>query len=410
MWARSARGVLVLLRVPSPTGRAVILLGLAAWIGSARTGIVELRLLAIMCALTVLLAIPWLLVPMRVRASVALRPPRAMAGESVDVTLTATNEGRLPLGQPLVRLPIGERDSWLRMPTLPPDEPRHHDSVAGDLSRGLLEVGPASAIRSDPLGLLRRTVSWCEPIELYVRPRMVLLSTLGSGRVRDLEGVPSDRVSMSDLAFHALREYVPGDDLRHVHWRSSARAGELLVRQYHDTRRNHATVVLDPTPGAYADEEGYELGVSVAASLVMCAAREEYDVSLVSGVEQITAVPAGAVLDATCRVRREASAGPLAGEITRALVLAPDTSLLLVVTGGGPQQPGGTGAPGAVDPGPLGSGDEVATGLLRVPADTRCVVLRAAPGRPPSVLRQHGHEVITVGSLADLPGLMAASS
>ncbi|PUA81159.1 DUF58 domain-containing protein [Nocardioides currus] len=390
--ARLARGMLALLRVPTATGRGVIALGLAAWIGSAYTDIVELRLLALMCGLAVLAAVPWLLVPMRVDAALTLRPPRAVAGEHVDITLAATNRGRLSLWQPLVRLPVGQRESWLRMPTLPPAERRSHDSVADDLERGVLDVGPASAVRTDPLGLLRKTVRWCEPIELYVRPRMALLSTLGSGQVRDLEGVPSDRVSMSDLAFHALREYVPGDDLRHVHWRSSARAGELLVRQYHDTRRNHATVVLDPTPGAYRGDDDYELAVSVSASLVMCAAREEYDISLLSGTEQITSVPAGAVLDATCRVQRQPGADPLASQVHQALVLAPDTSLLFVVTGGVADDL-----------------DALAAALLVVPADTRCVVLRSVPGEEPSVLRQHGHEVITVGSLAELPGVMAAS-
>ncbi|UUZ61087.1 DUF58 domain-containing protein [Nocardioides sp. B-3] len=232
---RLARGVRSLLRVPTATGRAVIALALTAWSVSASTEIVELRLVALMCALAVLLAIPWLLIPMRVRAAVSLRPPRAMAGDRVDITLSAVNDGQLSLWQPLVNLPVGDRDSWLRMPTLTPGVRAGHDVVVDDLSRGVHDVGPAIAVRTDPLGLLRKTVRWCEPVELYVRPRMALLSTLGSGQVRDLEGVPSDRVSMSDSAFHALREYVPGDDLRHVHWRSSARAGELLVRQYHDT-------------------------------------------------------------------------------------------------------------------------------------------------------------------------------
>jgi uncharacterized protein (DUF58 family) len=392
-WVRLSQGALALLRVPTATGRAVILLALGAWAGSAYSDIVELRMVALMCALAVLLAVPWLLIPMRVRASLALRPPRAVAGERVDITISAVNEGRLSLWQPLVNLPVGDHDSWLRMPTLTPHEPRTHDVAGADLERGVLDVGPAIAVRSDPLGLLRKTVRWCDPIELYVRPRMALLSTLGSGQVRDLEGVPSDRISMSDLSFHALREYVPGDDLRHVHWRSSARAGELLVRQYHDTRRNHATVVLDPSPEAYRSDDEYELGVSLAASLIMCAAREEYDVSLLSGREQITSVPASAVLDATCRVQREPSAEPLTGEILQAIILAPDTSLLFVVTGAG-----------TVDL------DEVAGALVRVPAETRCVVLRAAPGEAPSVVRQHGHDVITVGALAELPGVMAAPS
>lgn len=392
MLTRAARGALALLRVPTATGRAVIVLALSAWAVSAFTEIVELRLVALMCALAVLLAVPWMLIPMRVRAAASLRPPRAVAGERVDITLSAVNDGKLSLWQPLVNLPVGDRDSWLRMPTLTPAVRNSHDVHVDDLSRGVLDVGPAIAVRTDPLGLLRKTVRWCEPIELYVRPRMALLSTLGQGQVRDLEGVPSDRVSMSDLAFHALREYVPGDDLRHVHWRSSARAGELLVRQYHDTRRNHATVVLDPTPEAYRTDEEYELGVSVAASLIMCAAREEYDISLLSGRERITSLPAGAVLDATCRVQREPDADPLAGEIHRAIILAPETSLLFVVTGAAKDDL-----------------DDIAAAMLMVPAETRCVVLRAAPGEAPTVLRQHGHELITVGSLSELPGVMAAS-
>ena len=88
-----------------------------------------------------------------------------------------------------------------------------------------------------------------------MRPPMVPLDALGAGLLRDLEGVATDAVSQSDLAFHALREYAPGDDLRHVHWRSSAKAmasggeSQLLVRQYLDTRRSHATIVVDDARG-----------------------------------------------------------------------------------------------------------------------------------------------------------------
>ncbi|WP_325605742.1 DUF58 domain-containing protein [Nocardioides sp.] len=379
--------------MPSPTGRAVIALGNAAWVGAAYTQIVELRLIAIMCALTVLLAIPWLLIPMRVRAALMLRPLRAVAGERVEISLTATNKGRLSLWQPLVRMPVGDRDTWLRMPTLPPGEQGSHELAVDDLERGVLDVGPATAVRSDPLGLLRRTVRWCEPAELYVRPKMAMLSTLGSGQVQDLEGVPSDRMSMSDLAFHALREYVPGDDLRHVHWRSSARAGELLVRQYHDTRRNHATVVLDPRPTSYRTDDEYELAVSIAASLILCAAREEYDVSLVSGTEAVVGLPGGAALDGTCRVQRQPGADPLAPAINRAVTLVPETSLLFVVTGAGAEDL-----------------EDVPAGLVAVPAETRCIVLRAALREASSMVRQRGHDLGTVGSLPELSGLLVASS
>ncbi len=384
--------VLAVLRAVTPTGRGVLLLGLAAYVGSAAWGLVELRLIAAMCLGVLLAAVPWLLVPTRVDADLRLRPSRTTAGEAVEVSLTATNRGALPLWQPLVRLPVGARESWVRMPSLDRGGHERAAVVAGGLARGVLQVGPATAIRSDPLGLLHRPVRWGGARELFVRPAMVHVPTLGAGQVRDLEGTPSDRVSMSDLAFHALREYVPGDDLRHVHWRSSARAGELLVRQYHDTRRNHATVVVDADPAAYPTPEGFELAASVAASLLMCAAREEYEVSLASGGVQLTALPGPAVLDGTCRIDPGPGAGTLGEQLATALALAPETSVLLLVTGSGTDL------------------ETVARATATLPGDARVVVLRAAPGERAGVVRQHGHDAVTVGLLGELPGLMAVAS
>ena len=88
---------------------------------------------------------------------------------------------------------------------------------------------------------------------------------------------------MSDLAFHALREYVPGDDLRHVHWRSSAKAGELLVRQYHETRRGHVTILVDDRRVSYRRLRDFELAVSVATSIALRAVRDDFDTYLRCG-------------------------------------------------------------------------------------------------------------------------------
>jgi uncharacterized protein (DUF58 family) len=379
-------------RMVTSTGRGVLLLGVVAYAGSLVWGLVELRLVAVMCLGVLLAAVPWLLVPMRVEADLRLRPPRTTAGEAVEASLTATNHGALPLWQPLVRIPVGTRETWVRMPSLDRGSRERVEVVVDDLARGVLQVGPATAVRSDPLGLLHRPVRWGAARELFVRPAMVVVPTLGAGQVRDLEGTPSDRVSMSDLAFHALREYVPGDDLRHVHWRSSARAGELLVRQYHDTRRNHATVVVDADPAAYPSVEAFELAASVAASLLMCAAREEYDVSLACGEVQLTALPAPAVLDGTCRIDPAPGAAPLSEQVATAMVLAPETSVLLLVTGSGTDL------------------EAVTRATVTLPADTRVVVLRAAPGETAGLLRRHGHDAVTVGLLGELPGLMAAAS
>ena len=142
--------------------------------------------------------------------------------------------------------------------------------------------------RGDPLGLIRWDEQWSGTTELLVLPRMVAVDSLGGGTIRDQEGTPSDEVSLSDLAFHALREYVPGDDLRHVHWRSSAKTDTLQVRQYHDTRRSHTTVVVDDDETSYADPEDFETAVSVAASVAARADRDGVDVSFLCGEHAVT--------------------------------------------------------------------------------------------------------------------------
>ena len=96
---------------------------------------------------------------------------------------------------------------------------------------------------------------------------------------------------MSDLAFHALREYVPGDDLRRVHWRSSAKADTLLVRQYHESRSMHAAVVVDDDPRSYASADELETAISVGASLAIRAMTDGFDVDL--GVRRSGDLPAG---------------------------------------------------------------------------------------------------------------------
>ena len=126
-------------------------------------------------------------------------------------------------------------------------------------------------MRGDPLGLVRRTVRWTDVTELFVHPRTVSLESLGAGLLRDLEGETTQDLSMSDLAFHALREYQPGDDRRYIHWRSSAKAGRLLVRQFLDTRRSHLSVVVDTDPELVRRRRGRrrDRRSRVAASLAL---------------------------------------------------------------------------------------------------------------------------------------------
>ena len=74
-------------------------------------------------------------------------------------------------------------------------------------------------------------------------------------------------LSSSDVSFHALRDYVAGDDRRNIHWKTTARTGRLMVRQFEETRRAHLLIVLDLDHEAWGSDEEFEDGVSAAASL-----------------------------------------------------------------------------------------------------------------------------------------------
>jgi hypothetical protein len=246
--------------------------------------------------------------------------------------------------------------------------------------------------RGDPIGLFSRDVVWTPVREVLVRPPLVPMSSLGAGLLRDLEGVSTDAVSQSDLAFHALREYVPGDDLRHIHWRSSAKVmastGEssLLVRQYLDTRRSHATIVVDDRPDAWADPEDFEAAMSVAASIAVRAVLDEFDVSFVCGDQASSGSDGHLALDAVCRAGFGTRGVVESGR--RATTVAPDTSLVFVV----------------------GGGETEFTDLLRAaaafPPEVRRFAIVVDPGGTSRVTETGGLPVLHLAAKEDLGGLL----
>ena len=138
--------------------------------------------------------------------------------------------------------------------------------------RGIVQTGPLRTERSDPLGLCRR-VTWLPGTgELLVVPEWVALQfpTLSSsGRLG--EHLRMRAMGRTGTEFHSQREYVPGDDLRRINWKSSARTGTLIVREAALEGVHRCTVALDTHRDSY-DEESFERAVSAAASVVSAAA------------------------------------------------------------------------------------------------------------------------------------------
>jgi uncharacterized protein (DUF58 family) len=100
-----------------------------------------------------------------------------------------------------------------------------------------------------------------------------------AGQLRYLEGPSSDTSPQGTITFHRLRDYVAGDDLRLVHWRSSAHAGRLLVKQNVDTSQPYSVVLLDQRPGRYT-ADSFEQAVDVAASVLVACSADKAPVEL----------------------------------------------------------------------------------------------------------------------------------
>ncbi len=174
------------------------------------------------------------------------------------------------------------------------------------------------------------------PAALLKKVRRIEIRT--TRLVNDLFGGEYESVFKGQgIEFADVREYVPGDDLRHIHWRSSAKAmaaasdSDLLVRQYLDTRRSHATIVVDDRAASWTEEDDFETAMSVAASIAVRAVLDEFEVSFVCGPHASSGGDGHLALDAVCR--SEFGKHGIVGAARRASQVAPDTSLLFLVGG-----------------------------------------------------------------------------
>ena len=339
----------------SPLGWAILALGLGCWYVGVRLGWVELLVVAAACGILVLTCVALTLGRVHVDIHSEVDPRRVTVGDPATGRVAVRNLARTPLLPLLVELPVGVTAARFVLPPLRAGVEHEELFVVPTHRRGVIAVGPARTVRGDPLGVLRRTVEFSQVQELFVHPRTAHLESLGAGLLRDLEGTVTEDNSMSDLAFHALREYQPGDDRRYIHWRSSAKAGWLLVRQFLDTRRSHVTVLVDTDPRSYTGGEDIldewtgehdeplvaahsapeipdlETAISIGASIVLRAMRDEQDATIVCGSHDISRSTPHLTLDTLARV--EPAPVDVTGLALRAVDLAGDTSILFVVTG-----------------------------------------------------------------------------
>jgi uncharacterized protein (DUF58 family) len=282
------------------TARGIALLAAAVVLLAAgfRFGYPDLALLGAGAGLAVLAAVGFAAWRPRLGVERVAEPDRVARGEPAAITLTIRNSSRLraatliavdrcgpsTVDVPLLRLRPG-RDTSTGYPV-----PTHR--------RGLVPVGPLGVTRSDPLGLITLTRTYGGTTVVRVHPRIHLLRAVPAGLTRSLDG-NADKVPQGTITFDSLREYVHGDEPRRIHWRSSAKVGELMVREQLDTAEPTLVVLLDDRAAAHpGDGETFEHACEAAASVVTAAARESLPVSL----HLVSAPAAGPFLDVLTEV------------------------------------------------------------------------------------------------------------
>lgn len=368
----------------------------------ATVGWVEAWALAVISGTLLLLSVPFLLGGHDYGVQLSLEKDRVVAGNDVRARLSITNRASRMSLPGVIDIPVGEGLVEVQVPLLFATAEHHEDLTIGAHRRGVIDIGPMTIGRGDPIGILRREVKWPQVERLYVHPVTVAIPSTSAGLIKDLEGTPTRDIVDSDLAFHAIRQYAPGDSQRHIHWKSTAKTGTLMVRQYEETRRASLAVVLDLNTEEYASEDEFEMAISAAASVGVQAVRDGREVIVTTSAEvpelsrnvlqSITTLPTvtgRTLLDSMSTVAGSERAFRLDAVTALTTQSFPGMSIAFLVTGS------------TMDVSRLRSC------AIKLPANVAAVAVRAVPGAEPRVNSMSGMTVLTIGALGDLKHLIA---
>ena len=224
-------------------------------------------------------------------------PERAFHGEMVRARLDVRNQGRWPVlwlklheSLPLdLHVPNFEQ----RVVSLASKEQVALDYQLKCWRRGYYMIGPLSLLTGDYFDLTsRRQVTWpAQPFIVY--PRVVPLSRVGLPSQLPFGNLPTQqRIFQDPSRFFGVRDYQPGDSLRQIHWKSSARADQLQVKRFQPAIALNTVLVLNLNDGEYALRSrttASEMGIVVAASVAAHLIERRQPVGLaVLGMDAVT--------------------------------------------------------------------------------------------------------------------------
>ena len=276
-------------------GRAFLAAGLAACLCALVLGQKDLlRVAILLVALPLVTAVVVARSRYRLMCERAVTPARLPVGETATVSLRLQNAGRMPTGVLLLedKVPyvVGSRPRFV----IDHMGSRWRQEVAYPVRsdvRGRYLLGPLTVRVSDPFGFVELTRSFAERSTMIVTPQVHALaanrlsgewSGTGDNRPRAFAAAGSEDVT--------VREYRQGDELRRVHWPSTARSGELMVRREEQPWQSRSTLVLDTRKLAHAGSgpaSSLEWAITAAASVGAHLARRGFTVRLITDAEVV---------------------------------------------------------------------------------------------------------------------------
>lgn len=327
---------------------------------------------------------------------------RVVVGDRAPGEVVVRNPTRRRLPGVRVEVPVGAGLAEFAAPALSTGEEHSDVFVVPTSRRGIVPIGPVRTVRADPVGLLRREMVWADSLDLFVHPRIIAIPSMSTGFVRDLEGAPTRDLTASDVAFHALREYMPGDERRNIHWKSTAKTGSYMVRQFEETRRSHLLVALSLAQADYAGDAEFELAVSATGSLGVRAMLDSRTVSVVASAQtpdfakrvvfsarRLSTVGRGRLLDDLAGVETADAALRLPELAQVASEDAAGTSIVFLVCGS------------------TVSATQLRAAATHFPLGVDVVAIVCDAGAVPSLRRVADLSVLTIGYLEDLQRSLA---
>ncbi|MGH3155700.1 MAG: DUF58 domain-containing protein [Streptosporangiaceae bacterium] len=271
-------------------GRSFLAAGLAAVLCGLALGEPALvRVGALVLLLPLLAALAAGRTQYRLSCVRLINPQRVAAGQTVRVVLRIENVSRLPTGlllaEDTVPYTLGSRPRFV-LEQIERGGTRELDYPLRSDVRGKFAVGPLNLRVADAFGLMELSRSFSGTSTLVISPKIVPLpgSAIPASWLGDGEG----RARVAAMAGNddaGTRPYRDGDELRRVHWRSTARHGELMVRREEQQWRNHAVLLLDTRRLMHAGDgaaSSFEFAVSAAASIGVHLAMHGFDGQLIT--------------------------------------------------------------------------------------------------------------------------------